>query len=141
VARGSNGVGGLAYQLLAVFLTYVCICFAWVPDMAEALGKPRSAPTEANANSGQGEIPSALEAAPPDASEERPMPAVIRWPLAMAVSLILPFSGQLGVLGLLIAAFGLWEAWRRNKKVPLDVAGPFSLASSPPVAVPANAGG
>jgi hypothetical protein len=69
------------------------------------------------------------------------MPAVIRWPIAMAVSLILPFTGQLGVLGLLIAAFGLWEAWRRNKKVPLDVAGPFSLASSPPVAVPANAGG
>jgi hypothetical protein len=139
VSKGSNGVGGLPYQLLAVWLTYVCICFAWVPDIAAEIGKPRTT-VEAKADA-TGD--SATDAAPTDAApegERKPMPAVIRYPIAMVVSLIAPFTGSLGAIGLLIAGFGLFEAWRKNKKVDLQIAGPFSLSGGPPP-VPHPAGG
>lgn len=169
VSRGSGGVGGLPYQFLAVGLTYVCICFAWVPDIAKELGQPRGeravkvsplhpkgeAPTlpegseakaaggeakaEARAPGPEGElVGEALPAAPGGEPESLVLPGLLRWPVAMVFSLGLPFMGALGPIGLLIAAFGLWEAWRRNRKVVLAISGPFALSPGAPAPAPAG---
>jgi hypothetical protein len=135
VAKGSNNMGGLPYQLLAVWLTYVCICFAWVPDLAQAFDKE----DEKAAAAGATATPDPVEGAAAAPARQR-LPAVIRYPIAMALSLTVPFTGGLGAIGILIAGFGLFEAWRKNKKVDLQIAGPFSLSGGPPP-VPHPAGG
>jgi hypothetical protein len=134
VSRGSNAVGGWPYQLLAVVLTYMCICFAWVPDLASEFGKQRRARVEAQADA---PADTATDAAPADAPEKSnpPIPFPFNYVAAVFVSLIIPFTGALGVLGVLIAGFGLFEAWRRNRKVVLNITGPFSLSGAP-IAVP-----
>ena len=45
-----------------------------------------------------------------------------------------PFLGGFeNIPGILIIGFALWEAWKMNRRVPLQVEGPFRLASPPPV--------
>ena len=47
----------------------------------------------------------------------------------------LPFmEGFENVLGILIIAFGVWEAWRLNQRTELIITGPHALASAPQIA-------
>jgi len=40
-----------------------------------------------------------------------------------------PFFGGAGnIIGLLIIGFGLWEAWKTNRRVDLVINGPYSVA-------------
>ncbi len=75
----------------------------------------------------------------PSAEELRAAEDVFRLVMALALAFVAPvllvFIGGLGgILGLLIVGFGLWEAWRLNRRQPFEVAGPFRLG--PPVAEP-----
>ena len=46
-----------------------------------------------------------------------------------------PFLGGLNnVLGIIMIAFGLWEAWRLNQRVQLEVTGPHALGAAPRIA-------
>ncbi|MBL9038821.1 MAG: hypothetical protein JNG84_09925 [Archangium sp.] len=103
VATGSENRGGVVYQVIAGALTYLCICLAWAPEVVEAL-----------ANSPDGGTP---------------LPLLVRIPIGVVMSLGVPFMGQISAITLLIIAFGIWEAIRRNKKVVLQFEGPFQLAS------------
>ena len=83
----------------------------------------------------------AEKAAPPDPAMPRPGIGQIAAALAaflaivFAVALAAPFlAGAKNLIGLLIIGFALYEAWKLNKRVPLQIAGPFRLA---PIPVPA----
>jgi hypothetical protein len=109
VAWGSHSKGGWFYQLLALFLTYTAIVANYVPDIVQV------ARTEA-----------------PGA------PAVLLYPLAFAISYAAPImAGFENVIGILIIAFGLFEAWKLNKRADAAITGPYSVtpAAAP---LPAN---
>jgi hypothetical protein len=46
-------------------------------------------------------------------------------------SIALPFlNGTKGFLGILIIGFGVYQAWRMNKKLNLNITGPFTIGST-----------
>lgn len=106
VRAGSEGRGGRWYQFLGAVLTYGWCMMAYVPDVVEAL----------------------------TTGAKEPLPLVVAVLMAPFIALIVPFSGEMGVLGTLILAFGIWRGWREPAKVEIPVDGPFELA-------PAAAGG
>jgi hypothetical protein len=52
--------------------------------------------------------------------------------LVFVMTLIIPFSGVMSPIGLLIAAFALWEAWKINTRRQIPIAGPYSLSGGTP---------
>jgi hypothetical protein len=62
----------------------------------------------------------------------------VLWIVSLLFSLAVPFfmMRELEVLGLIIFAFGLWEAWRLSAPRPFVVEGPFVLAASAEAAAP-----
>jgi hypothetical protein len=106
VSWGSNGKGGWLYQLLALVLTYTAIVMNYIPDIVKAMmeGTPGSAPVSA-------------------------------YVAAFILSFTVPFLDIAGnIIGLLIIAFGLFQAWAMNKRVDAEMTGPYSVA---PAATPA----
>jgi hypothetical protein len=98
VAWGARGKGGWAYQLLALFLTYTSIVTNYVPDIA------------------QGMVGEGVQA------------GALVYVVAFFISYAAPFlMGIQNIVGLLIIAFGLWEAWKINKRRDGVVSGPFSV--------------
>jgi hypothetical protein len=49
-------------------------------------------------------------------------------------AMIAPWNGGVGIIGLLIIAFALYEAWTLNRKMRLDISGPFFTRQAPPPA-------
>jgi hypothetical protein len=80
----------------------------------------------------------ALEEAPPAGLAEDELASeatvVVTWALAIVFAFFAPvFMGFDGnVIGILIIAFGLWEAWRINRKQPFEVSGPYQVAGAGP---------
>jgi hypothetical protein len=111
VSWGSSGRGGWLYQLLAVVLTYAAICANYVPDIVQAAV-------------GEGGVVT--------------LPLVL---LSLPISLTVPFlMGTENIIGMLIIAFGLYEAGKLNKRVDATITGPYAVTASavPAVAPPAN---
>ncbi len=113
VHRGSMGRGGVGYQLLAVFLTYLAIGLSQSPDAYEGLSQDGGDGAEA-------------------------LPTWFKVIFSGVLSLVLPvLVGMEAPISGLIFAFALWEAWRRNKKLKVEISGPFKLqANGTPVAEP-----
>lgn len=109
VMKGSENRGGRGYQVLAAILTYVWCMEAFVPAMITGMQKG-----------------------------DQPAPFIVALIIAPFVTLILPFTGEMGVLGIAILAFGVWRAWREAAQVVISVEGPFSIAAPPPAATPAE---
>lgn len=54
---------------------------------------------------------------------------------AIVLAYRLPLSGGISnVLGIVMIAFGLWEAWRLNQRVELEITGPHALGAAPRIA-------
>jgi hypothetical protein len=125
VRAGSDRRGGLAYQLLAVLLTYLCISLSYAAQFLEVLLEPE-------VRAARGDPPMAF--------------VVIE---AFINGLIYPFArGATGILGLLIIGFALWEAWQLNRHQPLVFNGPYQVGPGgaappgyPPPPPPASAPG
>ena len=100
VRKGSQGRGGVGYQILAVLITYLCIAANYVPDFVR-MGFARGGP--------------ALFVW---------ADAVIT---AIALPFL---RGVSGVLGLVIIGFALYQAWMMNKANPLAFNGPYRLAAA-----------
>lgn len=97
---GSRRMGGLAYQLLAVFLTYTAIVMTYVPMIANELA--------AREGSGGG--------------------AVLTWYAAVPFAYTVPFlMGFENIIGILIIGFALWQAFRMNARVKIEMQGPFRI--------------
>jgi len=133
VRYGSRGVGGLAYQLLAVFLTYSAIVMTYVPlIMADLQARE-------NFQSGFEETYSETddEFADPAVEGEGPSPPPVErnefvesaWVVtAILLAYMLPFLGGFeNIIGILIIGFALWQAFQLNARPKLDLQGPFRL--------------
>jgi len=139
VRWGSQRRGGLFYQLMAVALTYCSIASNYCPDilkgMREAEAKDRSEATgQGNADNSSSKkvtAPSANEAR----ARHREIPFWFQLIVAFVISLAAPFlMGAGNFMGWIIIAVGLWEAWRLNRRIPIDITGPFSAGAQPQVA-------
>jgi len=133
VRWGGRNRGGVAYQLLAVALTYLSITGNYVPDVINELRKSAEASPAASA-------PSATATAPPakpiavkaNAAAAADSPGIGSIFIAFGAILLLAaatpfFAGASNIIGILIIGFGLWEAWKINRRVDEVINGPFSV--------------
>jgi hypothetical protein len=151
VRAGCRRRGGVAYQLLAVALTYFGICVQYVPDIVKAIrdhqpAQAQNAPNPATSNaatsnpttSSAATVPVAAETpASPEASPLAKHSLPVR--LLMAVGFLLAFAmaapflgGFENIIGIFIIGFALWEAWKINRRVPMQIEGPFRLGAAAP---------
>ena len=102
---GARRVGGPVYQLLAVFLTYTAIVMTYVPMILNQL--------MASGDSGGS--------------------AVLAWYTAVPLAYAVPFlMGFENIIGILIIGFALWQAFRMNARVKIELQGPFRLEARDP---------
>jgi hypothetical protein len=134
---GSKARGGRRYQALAVALTYLSIVGTYVPPVFQQLKAAGEAQEVAKpaAISTSGTVAAASVTAP--AAE--PQVGLGEFVLAVVVFggivLAAPFlAGFQNILGLLIISFGLFEAWKINRKSEQVVTGPFRLGDRTPAA-------
>jgi hypothetical protein len=142
VSRATGARGGLGYRALAVALTYFWICANYVPDVVQAFGDASETAVGESAEHGaqsEGDVQAPLIAASgvnerTDGAEDmNPLLALALLPvlvfgLAMAAPIL---AGAENLIGLLIIAFGLYQAWALTAPVVVEAAGPFSLAPTP----------
>jgi hypothetical protein len=146
VRKGTGNRGGLLYQFLALFLTYIAIGAMNLTFNLEALGKieAEQKANKAVAVPGKGEGQPApkkaeeTEPAGPQRGEKKDQAPEVRLPSTSLGLLILyvvvlfsspvleaidaPISG-------LIYGFALWEAWKLNKRLTLSFNGPFRVST------------
>ena len=134
---GCGGRGGWPYQALAVLLTYLAIVSTYVPPILDAIKQHQAAPTAATATATAapaGAGSDGAKAAPALGAARQPAPFRALANLAEGYALLLlfaaqvPFMGGVGILGLIIIAIGLYEAWKLNRRPQLQVTGPHTLA-------------
>jgi hypothetical protein len=149
VRRGSGNRGGLGYQFLAAGITYFAIASTFLPmaiqasaeasssGQAEAVSGPtKSTPADGNAaktpaTEGGATTVGANEAAHEEVGVVSFIIAIVALTgLTLTLPVLVAFSG--GVISLLIVGFGVWEAWRVNKRFAIDITGPHELATQPP---------
>ncbi len=144
VKKGSNGRGGWQYQTLAMFLTYTSIVSSYVPlivrevvsqDKTLQVGDSAIFPTAGDTAAQVNALDSAslaeigASAAEAEAASGPSNPVLI---ILLGIGLIyaLPFlAGFQNILGLVIIAIGLYEAWKLNQRAELKVAGPFKVTA------------
>ncbi|MFN7921602.1 MAG: hypothetical protein U0Q16_15990 [Bryobacteraceae bacterium] len=137
VRHGGFGRGGRKLQWIAVGLTYLSITGSYLVLGIKELASGKQASAVA-AKSNTGQVKGAATDPPKDAkNESEPQGPVTFGQFLVALvmlfflTLAIPFMGGFSnILGLLIIAFGLFEAWRINRKPPPEVTGPFSLNAS-----------
>jgi len=145
VLRGSRGRGGPLFQLIAVVLTYGSITLAYVPDVVQTLltaEEPAQQASAAAAPSGptaDGQpVAAPADAEPVAATSEADaaptstvgMVAALGglFLLCFAIAAAAPFlAGFENIIGILIIAFGLYEAWKINRRAAPVVVGPLEL--------------
>lgn len=138
VRWGSSGRGGWPYQTLAVVLTYLSIVGAYVPMIVTELMKQPPAQVETTAPGVQ-KTPADTSAVTPQtaaALETSPGAAVagllLAFVLLLALACAAPFlAGVQNIIGLVIIGIGVWQAWKLNRRMPLVVTGPHTLAAGP----------
>ncbi|MFT3925751.1 MAG: hypothetical protein QM778_24630 [Myxococcales bacterium] len=122
VRAGSGGYGGRGFQLMAVMLTYIAIAGIHTPYMIEGLRahdaeSAQAADHAAGTNAGD----------PPPTSW---LYDTMLYVFAFCLALAAPFmAGAENFMGIIILAIGLWEAWKMNRRVPIDLAGPYPIAA------------
>lgn len=117
VSMGSNHRGGWLYQAMAIGLTYLAICMGYIPQIVDAWRQ---------------------------SGEAVELTGGLMYVAAFIVSLTLPFAYITAApIGALIVAFGLYQAWRENKRPEIMLTGPYAVAPAPravPAAQPQLAG-
>jgi hypothetical protein len=139
VRSASGGRGGWAYQTLAVVLTYLSIVTSYVPMMIQELAEER----EASAAEGPAEAgaPQPADVAVVNASATEPETATFGRKAAVVIALLAfacvsPFvGGAQNIVGLIIIGIGLYEAWKLNRRVDLEISGPHPVNAAPSPAV------
>jgi hypothetical protein len=143
VRWGSYGRGGAAYQAMAVALTYLAIVSSLMAvGLIQLVNSGEATATTATVTpAGNGaarhdaataERISLAEASTvnPNNDESTDEPgALVSLVMLAGLMLALPFLGGFeNILGIAIMAFGLWEAWKINKRPAIT--GPHTVAGS-----------
>jgi hypothetical protein len=144
VRKGSGGRGGGGYQALAMFLTYASIVSAYIPPIVKQIASDAShhatqkadaksaatnaaAPAEAQTRAASSTVP-----APPPTPGRAVLGLLLAVVLLFALALAAPFlAGFQNIVGLIIIAIGLYEAWKMNKRVAIVVNGPYRVGAGP----------
>jgi len=151
VRRGAEARGGWVYQGLAMLLTYLAIVATYVPYVVKGMreGETRQTPavsTNAVATPTQTEAaPATTAEANAEASAHAPRTrerSLLGWGvvsvLVLAIACAAPFlAGLENLIGWIIIAIGLYEAWKFNKRPVLNITGPFQTTAgggAPPAA-------
>ena len=138
VKAGSAHRGGWPYQILAMFLTYASIVSTYVPYILEGL-RSAEATEAAPAEPGSPAAVAVADGKPaaPAASGVAALPMPVLLGIGFVLSFAAPFlMGIENIIGLVILAIGLYEAWKINKKVTLSISGPFRIAKADAPAAP-----
>ena len=148
VKRGSRGWGGWQYQVLAMVLTYFAIASTYVPPLFKAMKSQRQSSAQPATTQ---RSPADNEDAPADSSVENPnsrpksafvsalagLPKPLRvvvgftvlFAIVFALACAVPFlAGVQNFLGWIIIGIALYEAWKINRRVPLEITGPYKIA-------------
>jgi len=140
VRWGCYGRGGKLYQALAVALTYLAIVSTYVPDVIEGFKGAGDEQSVAAASAEPGVAEVADTSAGQSESDTPPTLGgfVVALAFVMFVACAAPFlAGVQNLMGIAIIGFGLWEAWKINKRAELTITGPHRLAvASSPVTPP-----
>lgn len=137
VRWGSRAKGGWVYQSLAIFLTYMAIVSTYVPIVFQEIGKQAKREKAAAAAPAQpgGASPAVAKAsttAPVQEEEIGLGDAAMAFGALFLFIMAIPFlAGFENIIGLAIIAFGLYEAWKLNRRTVLSISGPFQLGASP----------
>jgi hypothetical protein len=134
---GARRVGGVAYQLLAVFLTYSAVVMTYVPMIADQFMTAEGARQEAQTalSDDWAEDGTTNSAPSADARENVEAPVtrpggdeLTAWIAAIPIAYMLPFlMGFENAIGILIIGFALWQAFRMNARAKIELQGPFRL--------------
>jgi hypothetical protein len=101
VRKGSRGWGGWQYQTLAVVLTYFAIVATYMPLLLKGMSAHGHALT---------------------------IPLVIS---AFVFACAVPFlAGVQNFMGWIIIGIALYQAWKINRRVPLEITGPYKIAAT-----------
>jgi hypothetical protein len=145
VRAGSGPGGGRRYQLLAALLTYGAIVTTYIPFVIEGIEQAALEDEAAQAAMAPGVERTALADAPDDAAppgdvaaaetvEAPPVGAgeiVLALVAIVAIAFMAPFLGGLeNIIGILIIGFGVYQAWKMNKRAELEITGPHTLGGS-----------
>ena len=152
VQKGSDGVGGWAYQTIAVALTYLAIVSTYVPFIVKSALQPDSTVASADSAGSRSAAltrPAAAEsaesvtlrpaastlpsgAAPDSAGHAMTAGRLVIGLLALIViAAAAPFlAGIQNIIGLVIIGFALYQAWQMNRRASLVINGPFAVAGS-----------
>ena len=133
VKRGSNGRGGVRYQLLAVFLTYASIVSSYVPFAFEQVREEARAARDSTAAAASSDtVALATASNPADTTAISGGEAAVALVMLAGLILALPFlAGLENILGLLIIGIGLYAAWTTVGKVTLKITGPYRVGAAP----------
>ncbi|HKO56486.1 MAG TPA: hypothetical protein VJ276_11450 [Thermoanaerobaculia bacterium] len=124
VMWGSRGRGGLAYQLLAVFLTYASIVGNYIPDIVQEVQKRQPEQAQQAPQTQQANVVKADAAQAPSAGG-----LLLAFGALMVIAFMMPFfTGTQNIIGLLIIGFGLWQAWKGTRRRDVFFEGPFGVA-------------
>jgi hypothetical protein len=136
VRWGSRGRGGWLYQTLAILLTYLAIVATYIPPVLSALSEHEQQELSAVDESETSPDATADMAAGAAATEKPTLAhAAVGVILLLAIACAAPFlAGVQNIIGLLIISFGLYEAWKMNRRTPLAISGPHAIGRPPQVA-------
>jgi hypothetical protein len=146
--KGSNGIGGRRYQIVAIALTYIAVSLSAIPiGISQALKERDSRPhvqqksssstEKADIDDGSNGVnASAAPAAPANVQPKKSLAALAG--TLLFVGLSSPFlelqEGFSGIIGLIILLVGIQIAWKMTGAPKLDIVGPFRVAASAPPA-------
>jgi hypothetical protein len=143
VQKGSGGVGGWAYQTIAVALTYLAIVSTYVPFIVKSALQPDSIVAAADSARPRPAAPDSVTLQPaaatltPTESADSARGGMTAGGFLLGVvALILiaaaaPFlAGIQNIIGLVIIGFALYQAWQMNRRAPLVINGPFAVGKT-----------
>ena len=135
VRAGAQGRGGWVYQTLAVLLTYTAIVTTYIPTIFKDMKAYATSSGQTATSSATPSNPSSDAAASSPRKAPHPLKMLIAFAFLFAIACAVPFlAGIKNILGLIIIGFGLYQAWKLNKRMRFQISGPFSLATRPPPA-------
>ena len=148
VRWGANRRGGWLYQALAMVLTYAAIVSTYIPPiiqgMRENRAEIRSSAGATNAVETVSTTGSSASDDPIEAVRKPTKPSVkkeqsfagylVAGVVLLVIACAAPFlAGFENIIGLLIIGFGLYQAWKLNRRVEFQINGPYRLGARPPL--------
>jgi hypothetical protein len=152
--KGSNGVGGRRYQVVAAILTYAAVSMAAIPIYLSQVSKHKAAPPpQVKTAPATPAAPAAPDSEPADgsatedsgAASAQTAPAAAKKPkmgffsavgLLALIGLASPFLELAdpfhGLIGLVILFVGMNFAWKQTGAPKLDILGPFQSKAPAP---------